>query len=140
MYSDRARRIKKIIAQSTLSGVDPALSLGIAEQENKFLSTISSDKLSAGIFQIKPSSAEQVLGFPVTMQRLIDDEDLNIKAGILYLKWLIRELYNDIPAVIASYNHGKATVQAGKINFGTDVYTQNVLGYQAGWKTYLETV
>lgn len=141
VYSDRMSRVNKIIAVSNQYGVDPALSLGIAEQESKFTSVLSSDGLSSGIFQIEPASAQQVLGGPVpTLQDLIDDEDKNIQAGVLYIKWLVNQFYGDTTKAIAAYNHGIGNVRAGHVDLTSDNYVRLVESYTTGWRSYLENV
>lgn len=124
--------IKKIVDISKQMNFDTSLALGLAEQENRFRNTPSSDGLSYGIFQIEPRSAQEVMGGTVTPEKLMNDEDFNIRAGITYLKKQI-DHFNDIPSGIAAYNHGASNIEEGKFDPSTDYYTQKVLGYQNDW-------
>jgi len=139
--TDQQRVINKIIAEANKDGVDPALALGVAQWEqraNPFVNGITAyDNKSYGIFQIQPSSAGQVLGYPVSVQQLLTDEDINIEAGVKYIAWLLASL-PDEPYAIAAYNHGIGNVQKGLFNPATDPYTLGVQKYEAQWATTLQ--
>ncbi|MHA6263656.1 lytic transglycosylase domain-containing protein [Arenibacterium sp. CAU 1754] len=94
------------ILRSTVgTSVSPALVLAVIAVESAGKSDAVSGAGAAGLMQLMPDTATR---FGVT-DRLIADQ--NIKGGVKYLNWLMREFDNDPILVLAGYNAGEGAVK-----------------------------
>ncbi len=85
--------------------VSPALALAIISVESAGKATAVSSAGAVGLMQLIPATAER---FGVD-----DSKDVaqNIKGGVAYLDWLMKEFNNDPLMVIAAYNAGENAVK-----------------------------
>lgn len=92
-----------------LSGLPPALVLGLARQESEFNSTAVSSAGAIGLMQLLPGTARDVsraLGVDHTTGMLSGDPVHNLRLGSRYLADLIRRYDGNWPRAIAAYNAG----------------------------------
>ncbi len=92
-----------------LSGLPPALVLGLARQESEFNSTAVSSAGAIGLMQLRPGTARDVaqsLGIDHTTGMLSGDPVHNLRLGSRYLADLIRRYDGNWPRAIAAYNAG----------------------------------
>lgn len=95
------------ILRSTVgTSVSPALVLAVIAVESAGKSDAVSGAGAAGLMQLMPDTATR---FGVK-DRLIADQ--NIKGGVKYLNWLMREFDNDPILVLAGYNAGEGAVKS----------------------------
>ncbi len=85
--------------------VSPALALAVISVESGGRPTVVSSAGAVGLMQLIPATAER---FGVN-----DSTDVaqNIKGGVAYLDWLMKEFDNDPLMVIAAYNSGENAVK-----------------------------
>ena len=91
-----------------LSGLPPALVLGLARQESEFNSNAVSSAGAIGLMQLRPGTARdvaQALGIDHTTGMLSDDPMHNLRLGSRYLADLVKR-YGSWPRAIAAYNAG----------------------------------
>jgi soluble lytic murein transglycosylase len=91
-----------------LSGLPPALVLGLARQESEFNSNAVSSAGAIGLMQLRPGTARdvaQALGIDHTTGMLSDDPMHNLRLGSRYLADLVKR-YDSWPRAIAAYNAG----------------------------------
>jgi len=114
-------RIKnKIIEEANRQGVDPALALGLAEQESHFNPKAKSQTGARGIFQMTSVACKQV-GIPFDDK--LYDADYNIKYGIKYLKWCLDHT-KTVEEALFAWNSGIGNLQKAK-KAGDDLGTWN---------------
>jgi soluble lytic murein transglycosylase len=92
-----------------LSGLPPALVLGLARQESEFNSTAVSSAGAIGLMQLLPGTAREVaqsLGVDHTTGMLSGDPVHNLRLGSRYLADLIKRYDGNWPRAIAAYNAG----------------------------------
>lgn len=92
-----------------LSGLPPALVLGLARQESEFNATAVSSAGAIGLMQLLPGTARDVaqsLGVDHTTGMLSGDPVHNLRLGSRYLADLIRRYDGNWPRAIAAYNAG----------------------------------
>lgn len=92
-----------------LSGLPPALVLGLARQESEFNSNAVSSAGAIGLMQLRPGTARdvaQALGVDHTTGMLSDDPQHNLRLGSRYLADLVRRYDGNWPRAIAAYNAG----------------------------------
>jgi soluble lytic murein transglycosylase len=98
-----------------LSGLPPALVLGLARQESEFNSTAVSSAGAIGLMQLLPGTARDVsraLGVDHTTGMLSGDPVHNLRLGSRYLADLIRRYDGNWPRAIAAYNAGFGRVDS----------------------------
>ena len=125
----------KIIAEAKAQGVDPNLALAVAQQESGFNPKAKSQAGACGIFQLMPQTAKEMgVSDPFNV-------DQNIKGGIKYLKWCLKNT-NTIEEALVAYNAGLGNLRkaqkAGKpIDSITDhgSYAKSVMGRMEKFKT-----
>lgn len=108
---DKTRLKNKIIDEAKRQGVKPEQALALAHWETRGrFNTDAYNPVSkaAGIFQVTPIAAEQV-GIDYNAMR--KDEDLQIKAGVAYLKWLLPQFNGDFKKAAGAYNWGIGNVK-----------------------------
>ena len=95
------------ILKSTVgTSVSPALVLAVIAVESSGRADAVSHAGAAGLMQLMPATAER---FGVIDRLTADD---NIKGGVKYLDWLMREFDNDPILVLAGYNAGEGAVKS----------------------------
>jgi len=107
-------------------GVDTALIKAIIHAESDFNPYAVSSKGAQGLMQIMPGTARDL-----SVQDVFDPED-NIRAGVQYLKMLLKKFKGNLPLSLAAYNAGPNLVnQYGKIPpyRETKDYIKKVLTY-----------
>lgn len=104
------------ILRATLdTKVSPALVLAVIGIESAGQSNAVSSAGAVGLMQLIPATAER---FGVTDST---DPIQNIKGGVAYLDWLMKEFNNDPVMVLAAYNAGEGAVRG---NGGVPPYAE----------------
>ena len=85
--------------------LDPNLVLAVIEAESNFNPKALSPKNAQGLMQLIPETAER---FGVEDAW---DPEQNIRGGMAYLRWLLKQFDNDIQLALAGYNAGEGAVQ-----------------------------
>jgi hypothetical protein len=97
------------ILRATLdTNVSPALVLAVIGIESAGNSEAVSHAGAVGLMQLIPATAER---FGVSDST---DPEQNIKGGVAYLDWLLREFDNDPLMVLAAYNSGEGAVRSNQ--------------------------
>ncbi|MBM2574843.1 lytic transglycosylase domain-containing protein [Jannaschia sp. Os4] len=107
---ERLRRIADVHGQTILrhsvgTQVSPALVLALISVESAGRIDAVSNKGATGLMQLIPATAAR---FGVRDSR---DPAQNIKGGIAYLDWLLREFEGDAVLALAGYNAGEGAVK-----------------------------
>lgn len=103
-YGATVQEIKqKIIDQSKLMGVDPAIMLSIAKTESGFRQEAIGASGTIGVFQLMPSTARGLGCDPYKL-------DENIKCGITYYRNMYK-MFGSMEKAVAAYNSGSGTVK-----------------------------
>jgi hypothetical protein len=84
--------------------LDPKLVLAVIAVESSFLADAVSSKNAQGLMQLIPATAAR---FGVAD---IFDPVENIRGGMAYLRWLLREFRGDVTRAVAAYNAGEGAV------------------------------
>lgn len=92
-----------IVKYSVEMGVDPAITLSIAQVESGFNHNLKSAYGAVGVFQLLPSTARRMGLNPYSL-------DDNIKAGIMYYKSMF-QMFGSMQLAVAAYNAGPANVK-----------------------------
>ena len=106
---------KDILAATVGTDVSPALALAVMAVESAGNPAAESSAGAQGLMQLIPATAER---FGVTDPFLPAQ---NIRGGVAYLDWLLREFDRDPLMVLAAYNAGEGAVQA---NDGVPPYAE----------------
>lgn len=106
---------KQILAATIGTEVSPALALAVIAVESAGRSDALSSAGAQGLMQLIPATAER---FGVTNAM---DSAQNIKGGVAYLDWLLKEFNRDPLMVLAAYNAGEGAVKA---NDGVPPYAE----------------
>lgn len=111
-----ADKFGKDILRATLdTNVSPALVLAVIGIESAGRADAVSSAGAVGLMQLIPATAER---FGVSDST---DPIQNIKGGVAYLDWLLKEFNNDPVMVLAAYNAGEGAVRA---NDGVPPYAE----------------
>ncbi|MCY4336744.1 MAG: lytic transglycosylase domain-containing protein [Litoreibacter sp.] len=94
-----------IIVETLNSEISPALVLAVIAVESGGRIAVESPKGAQGLMQLIPDTAER---FGVTDAT---DPKQNIKGGVAYLKWLMKEFNGDPILALAGYNAGEGAVR-----------------------------
>jgi soluble lytic murein transglycosylase-like protein len=116
-----------ILRHSVGTRVSPALVLALISVESAGRTNALSHAGAQGLMQLIPATAER---FGVTNA---NDPGQNIRGGVAYLDWLMKEFGNDPVLALAGYNAGEGAVRrhAGVPPYGeTRAYVPKVL---AAW-------
>ena len=92
-----------IVKYSVEMGVDPAITLSIAQVESGFNHNLKSAYGAVGVFQLLPSTARRMGLNPYSL-------DDNIKGGIMYYKSMY-QMFGSMQLAVAAYNAGPANVK-----------------------------
>ncbi len=106
---------KFILAATIDTDVSPALVLAVIGVESAGRADAVSSAGAQGLMQLIPATATR---FGVTDSK---DAAQNIKGGVAYLDWLLKEFDRDPLMVLAAYNAGEGAVKA---NDGIPPYTE----------------
>lgn len=106
---------KQILAATIGTEVSPALALAVIAVESSGRPDALSTAGAQGLMQLIPATAER---FGVSDA---NDPAQNIKGGVAYLNWLLKEFNRDPLMVIAAYNAGEGAVRA---NDGVPPYAE----------------
>ena len=94
-----------ILARSVGTRVSPALVLALISVESAGRPGAVSNKGATGLMQLIPATAAR---FGIADAR---DPGQNIRGGVAYLDWLMREFGDDPVLALAGYNAGEGAVQ-----------------------------
>lgn len=104
-----ARDQKAPLLMSTVgTGVSPALALAVISVESGGRAAVTSQAGAQGLMQLIPATAVR---FGVTDSM---DPHQNIKGGVAYLDWLLKEFEGDAILALAAYNSGENAVKRHK--------------------------
>jgi soluble lytic murein transglycosylase-like protein len=99
---------------STKHGIDYALLQALIATESGFDSRAVSPKGAVGLMQLIPPTAERYgvkAGKDASIQKMLTDPRVNIRAGASYLSDLIKMFPGQIELALAAYNAGEGAVQ-----------------------------
>ncbi|MEZ5796196.1 MAG: lytic transglycosylase domain-containing protein [Paracoccaceae bacterium] len=99
---------KDILGATVGTDVSPALVLAVMGIESAGRKDAISTAGAVGLMQLIPATAER---FGVTDSK---DPEQNIKGGVAYLDWLMKEFDHDPLMVLAAYNAGEGAVKANQ--------------------------
>lgn len=99
---------QNILMATAGTGVSPALVLAVISVESGGRAAAESNKGAQGLMQLIPATAER---FGVTDS--LSEAD-NIRGGVAYLDWLLKEFEGDAILALAGYNAGENAVKAAK--------------------------
>ena len=94
-----------ILSSTIGTSVSPALVLAVIAVESAGKTDAVSGAGASGLMQLMPATAER---FGVSDPMVAEE---NIKGGVRYLDWLMREFDNDPILVLAGYNAGEGAVK-----------------------------
>lgn len=94
-----------LLLNSIGTQVSPALALAVISVESSGDEAALSGAGAEGLMQLIPATAER---FGVDAM----DPDQNIKGGIAYLDWLLKEFNGDLALALAGYNAGENAVKS----------------------------
>lgn len=103
-----------LLENSIGTRVSPALALAVISVESAGNPNAVSHAGARGLMQLIPATAERFGVNP-------NDPDQNIKGGIAYLDWLLKEFNGDVVLALAGYNAGENAV---KSNGGPPPYAE----------------
>lgn len=99
---------RQILLHTLDKKVSPALVLALISVESSGKTNAESHKGAQGLMQLIPATAER---FGVTDAT---DPSENIRGGVAYLDWLMREFKGDAILALAGYNAGENAVKSHK--------------------------
>lgn len=99
---------KDILLATVGTDVSPAMVLAVMGIESAGKVDAVSSAGASGLMQLMPATAER---FGVKDRT---DPTQNIKGGVAYLAWLMKEFNNDPVMVLAAYNAGEGAVKANQ--------------------------
>jgi soluble lytic murein transglycosylase-like protein len=100
-------------------GVDPSIAISVAQKESNFNQAARGSAGEIGIFQLKPSTANEVGKNPFDTQG-------NIEGGVLYLKKQF-DRFGNWWVALAAYNGGARNVERGTVSNAAQTYADSVL-------------
>ncbi len=125
-----------LVSTAKRYGVDPALVLGVAQQESGFNQRAVSDANAIGVMQVLPSTGTWMSLKTGRRLDLLDAED-NITAGVALLDWLLSEA--PLEEAVAGYYQGLAGVRKFGMYPHTERYVANVLALRTRWAAALDS-
>lgn len=90
---------QQIVASAIAQGIDPNFALAVAQRESGFNQGAVGSSGEIGVFQLMPTTAQQLSVNPY-------DQQANIDGGIKYLKQQLNAFGNDPALAAAAYNAG----------------------------------
>ncbi|MEL6203755.1 MAG: lytic transglycosylase domain-containing protein [Pseudomonadota bacterium] len=95
----------EILGATAGRGVSPALALAVIAVESAGKPAAVSSAGATGLMQLMPATAER---FGVSDRT---DPRQNIRGGVAYLEWLLKEFEGDVMLALAGYNAGEGAVK-----------------------------
>jgi soluble lytic murein transglycosylase-like protein len=111
-------------------GVPGSLASAIAWQESGFNNGVVSSANARGVMQVMPGTWEWVQQNLATSQLDPASTHDNVRAGVLYLRQLLKDTGGDQRAAIAAYYQGLGSVQQRGLLPETEQYVNNVQALQ----------
>lgn len=109
--------VQALITQAAQSGgVDPTLALAVAQRESNFSQGAVGAAGEQGVFQIMPSTAQDLGIDPANLQQ-------NIAGGTALLSHLLGKFGGDQAKALAAYNCGETCVQNAIARGGDNWYS-----------------
>ncbi len=105
MHAIASSQQANLLLSTVNTGVSPALVLAVIAVESSGRSDAVSGAGAQGLMQLIPATAER---FGVTDSM---DPGQNIKGGVAYLDWLLKEFDGDPVLALAAYNAGENAVK-----------------------------
>jgi len=99
-----------VAVQPPAGPVQPALVLAIMRQESSFDPKIISTAGAHGLMQVMPQTAVELARADHVAAGPLDDPNVNMRLGTLYLAGLIKR-FGEIPLAVAAYDAGPHRVQ-----------------------------
>jgi len=87
-------------------GVDPNVIKAIMAKESQGDPSLVSWAGAAGLMQVKPETASELLGRPVTMEELLNNPELNIEVGVKYFAKMLEAKGGNLEDALGAYNQG----------------------------------
>jgi soluble lytic murein transglycosylase-like protein len=108
-------------------GVDPNLVKGLAWQESGWQQQVTSRTGAVGVMQMQPETGlftgQVLLATPVNLA----DVDHNVRAGVRFLAYLLKEAGGDERFAVASYFQGLRSIRQRGLTDETRHYVANVI-------------
>jgi LysM repeat protein len=112
-------------------GVSGSLAAAIAWQESGFNNAAVSSANARGVMQVMPGTWEWVQQNLAASQLDPDSTHDNVRAGVLYLRQLLRDTGGDERTAIAAYYQGLGSVRQRGLLPDTERYVANVMALRA---------
>jgi len=112
--------VDEIRTDAASAGVSPFLILAIIREESRFDPAVVSPAGALGFMQLMPATASWHSGLTDTLRLGADDlrdPAKNIRAGIMYFRYLLRRFDGSVIGALASYNGGEGRMARWKENF-----------------------
>ena len=114
-------------AIASQQGVPPALAAAIAHQESGFNNSLVSPAGARGVMQVLPGTFDYVHRMLGAGPHDPSSPQQNTRAGVIYLRQLLRETGGDQRAAVASYYQGPSSVRQDGLFADTQRYVANVM-------------
>ncbi|QDF99024.1 lytic transglycosylase [Azoarcus sp. DD4] len=101
---DKRRNAMLVQKLAPRFAVDPRLALAIVRTESNFDAAAVSPKNAQGLMQLIPETAERF-----GVRNALDPEQ-NVRGGLAYLRWLLKQYEGDVALASAAYNAGEGAV------------------------------
>jgi LysM repeat protein len=108
-------------------GVNPALVKAIAWQESGWQQQVVSDKGAVGVMQMLPSTGKFAGQYLLRADVDVTNVEHNVKAGVRFLAFLIKNAGGDEAAAVAGYYQGAQSVKVKGVLPDTQHYVANVM-------------
>lgn len=112
-------------------GVPPALAAAIAHQESGFNNSVVSPAGARGVMQVLPGTFDYVHRVLGAGPHDPSSPQQNTRAGVIYVRQLLRETGGDEGAAAASYYQGPTSVRQSGQFPDTQRYVANVMALKA---------
>lgn len=113
VYCMYPREYKETVRKYALDcGVDESLVYAVIRCESGFKADTVSRKGAVGLMQIMPNTAKWVAEIEEIGENVdnLSNPDVNIKIGVLYLKYLLNKYDFNIIETLAAYNAGEGNI------------------------------
>lgn len=115
-------------------GVPPALAAAIAHQESGFNNSMVSPAGARGVMQVLPGTFDYVNRVLAAGPHDPSSPQQNTRAGVIFLRQLLRETGGDQSAAAASYYQGPTSVRQNGLLPDTQRYVANVMALKARYE------
>jgi N-acetylmuramoyl-L-alanine amidase len=112
-------------------GVPASLAAAIAWQESGFSNSVVSSANARGVMQILPGTWSWIAGNLAVGELDANSAIDNVRAGVLFLRQLLRDTGWNIRDTVASYYQGLGSVRSMGVLPQTEQYVDDVLALQA---------